>query len=693
LTRKGSIQVYVALLADAVLFFHKPLFSTQYLFPWDFRGVQLPLITFLRDQLRDHHFALWNPWSYCGYPVFANIEAGFFHPLVLLSALIGSRLPVEALPMLLEWAVVLQVWMAGIAAYHLFRELGAGRAAACAGAVIFQTGGYFASRAEHIGAMMAVAWMPLAWLAVWHLCQKISPRWVAILAFALGMSILGGFPQPTLAVFVSTAVLSVALVLLRYSRPRLILYVAGACLLGILLAAVQFIPTAQLTQHSVARYRTDWLGTGGGLYWQSLVSFVLPNHYGIFDMKGFHGPGDSTFLYQYCSIAGLLLALFALATRRNRHVTLLSAMALFGLFWMLGDKTPIWRWMYPLLPEKIRIGIHPEYTYCILTLAVAGLAALGLESLRVKEGVRWAIGIAIAADLFLTGSGRPMNLMSVELEPGVTRYAFDGNRRLLETVRGYANRQTPPARIDTAEASMLWSVCSPITLVPAAGGVSPLALENIIQLRLLLHPGARWGWYYPVEKLDSPVLDLLNVRYLIAGGEAAARAAALAKFRHLAGFPGIELFENLSAMPRFFVVHQVRRVASIDEARTAVGRGDVDLRRCALTEEAMELGPGQGTEEEVRVLSYRSSALELTVRSHGTGLLVLSESDYPGWNAWLDEKPVAIHRVDIAFRGVVVPDGEHRVRMAFQPAILPISLGISLATGLLLVFLAFRKRA
>ena len=286
-----------------------------------------------------------------------------------------------------------------------------------------------------------------------------------------------------------------------------------------------------------------------------------------------------------------------------------------------------------------------------------------------------------------------MNAMSVELEPGVTRYAFDGNRALLETVRGYANRQTPPARIDTAEASMLWSVCSPITQVPAAGGVSPLALENIIQLRLLLHPGARWGWYYPVEKLDSPVLDLLNVRYLLAGGEAAARAAALPKFRHLAGFPGIDLFENLSVMPRFFVVHQVRRVASIDEARTAVGRGDVDLRRCALTEEPMELRPGQGTEDEVRVLSYQSSALELTVRSHGTGLLVLSESDYPGWYAWLDEKPVAIHRVDIAFRGVVVPDGEHRVRMAFQPAILPISLGISLATGLLLVLLAFRKRA
>ncbi len=68
------------LLAVVVLFFHKPLFSAEYTFPWDFRGVQLPLITVLRDQLRENHFALWNPYTYCGYPIFANIQACFFHP-------------------------------------------------------------------------------------------------------------------------------------------------------------------------------------------------------------------------------------------------------------------------------------------------------------------------------------------------------------------------------------------------------------------------------------------------------------------------------------------------------------------------------------------------------------------------------------------------------------------------------------
>ena len=350
-----------------VIFFHQPLFSAAYTFPWDFRGVQLPLITVLRDQLQQNHFALWSPYTYSGYPIFANIQACFFHPLVFASAFISSRLSWYSLPMLLEWAVVLQVWIAGIAAYHLFRNFGLGLAPAWTGAVMFETGSYFASRAEHIDSMMAAAWMPLAWLAVWKLRSGFRRDWLAVLAFSLGMSVWGGFPQATVAVFGSTVVFAGLLALLRMGSARALAWTCCGCLLGISLAAAPFIPTTQLTELSVAKYRVDWLGTGGGLYWQSLVSLVAPNHYNIFDISRFNGPGDPTFLYLYSSIAGLLLAIFALATRRDRTTALFALLLAFGMFWMLGDKTPMWRAIFPLLPEQVRIGIHPEYTYCIFS--------------------------------------------------------------------------------------------------------------------------------------------------------------------------------------------------------------------------------------------------------------------------------------------------------------------------------------
>src|SRR3984957_791248 len=411
--RRSALLLYFSLLANVVVFFHKQLFSADYLFLWDFRGVQLPLITFLVDELRQGRFALWNPYTYCGYPVFANIEACYFHPLILFCALIASHAP-ASLPQLIEWAVVLQVWVAGIFTYHFLRELNAGRAAAWAGAIIFETGGYFASRAEHIGAMMAVAWMPLAWLAVLKLRNGFQSRgrqtgrsvlhWFLALCAALGMSILGGFPQPTLAVFASTMVLAILLPVWRMAKLRLVVYTLAGCLLGIGLAAVQFIPTFQLTQNSVAKYRAGWLGTGGGLYWQSLVSLLVPDHYNQFDMARFKGPGDPSFLYLYCSLAGLLLAVFALATVRKRSTALLASMTAFGLLWMLGENTPIWRALYPLLPVAVRIGIHPEYTYCIFCFGVAGLAAIGLQALPLKETWRFGIGVLIAVDLFVAGS-------------------------------------------------------------------------------------------------------------------------------------------------------------------------------------------------------------------------------------------------------------------------------------------------
>ena len=697
--KRSALLVYLSLLADVVVFFHKPLFSTQYSFPWDFHGVQLPLVTFLSDQLKQGRLALWNPFDYCGYPVFENIEACFFHPLVFLGALISSRTSLGALPMLLEWIVVLQIWFAGIAAYRLFREFGAGRAAAWAGAVIFETGGYFASRAEHIGAIMAVAWMPLAWLAILKLRDGLRPArlgWLSTLAAALGMAILGGFPQPTLAVFVSTVVFALTLVTLRIARIQLIATTAAGCLMGIALASIQFIPTVQLSQHSVAKYRAGWLGAGGGLYWQSLVSLVLPNYYNLFDFHRFHGPGDITFLYLYCSIAGLSLALIAPFVRRTRYVAALGIMLVVGLLWMLGDKTALWRLVYPLLPETVRIGIHPEYTYCIFTLALAGLAAIGLDALRISERLRWLVGIVIAVDLFLVGSGRPMNCASLKDEPPATRQSFEGSATLLSEMRRLVYRNYPPWRIDTVDAANDWATAAPITRIPDANGVSPLALENIIQLRLFLHEGYRWGWYYPVEKVDSPVLDLMNVKYLITRREGAAALWNNSKYRHVKSLPGYELFENLQVMPRFFLVRDIQPAVSLAAARSLIESGANDLRRTAITDQAIVLPAGNASSavetDEVLVTRYEPDALALHIRSGAPALLVLSENYYPGWKAWLDGSPAAIYRTDIAFRGVAVPPGVHVVRMEFHPTILPVSAGISLGTALLLLALAYQGR-
>lgn len=57
--------------------------------------------------------------------------------------------------------------------------------------------------------------------------------------------------------------------------------------------------------------------------------------------------------------------------------------------------------------------------------------------------------------------------------------------------------------------------------------------------------------------------------------------------------------------------------------------------------------------------------LKMRVTTSARGLLVLTDTYYPGWRAQIDGAGVPIYRTDGTFRGVVVPPGRHVVEMRF----------------------------
>ena len=69
------------------------------------------------------------------------------------------------------------------------------------------------------------------------------------------------------------------------------------------------------------------------------------------------------------------------------------------------------------------------------------------------------VGVGIAVDLFLVGSGRPMNCSSLKENPVVTRQSFEGSAALLSEVRRDVDQNDPPWRIDTVDASINWATC------------------------------------------------------------------------------------------------------------------------------------------------------------------------------------------------------------------------------------------
>jgi uncharacterized membrane protein YfhO len=67
------------------------------------------------------------------------------------------------------------------------------------------------------------------------------------------------------------------------------------------------------------------------------------------------------------------------------------------------------------------------------------------------------------------------------------------------------------------------------------------------------------------------------------------------------------------------------------------------------------------------------------VKTATRSLLVLSEIYAPGWKAKVNGRETEILQVDGALRGIVVPAGESRVTLSYEPA--PVYAGASI-TGL-----------
>jgi hypothetical protein len=658
------------LLGAVLVFFRKVLFVDDFSIPWDFRTFHLPVANAVAEALRTGQSPLWDPYTYCGRPLFADPQAQLFYPPTLLMTWLFNLFPAVPLEDWMTWQLVLHVFAAGAFTYLLLRRMELSGAAALCGGLAFAMGGFFASQTEHLGAIDAAAWIPLLWMAVWELRGGFSRWWFALLAISGAMCLLAGFPAVAVTGFMS-AVIFAALI----SQRRMWLATVGL-LLAAGVAAILLLPAAQLTMLSVARYRTDWLD-GMGLPLQSLISLILPNHYHVFDLRQYHERWDPTSIYLYCGIGVLALAAYGLTTRKYA----VAAMTVLSGIWMFGTLTPFGKLVLVATPKLLRGSIYPQYAEATFCLGVALMAGFGLEALRrIGPRAKYAIALAVGIDLLLVSSGRPTNASDVRHDPTFTSRQINGSAGMSNELHYLSGKSNPPARFDTVQtSSSVWVTTAPQMRLYTASGYNPMALERLIQVRLSFAKGYRWGAWYEAENTDSPVLDLLSVRFVIAG-----RPIAPGRLAKAGVFPGVQLYENPHALPRFWLVHRVRRVSVMDEAIREIRRPDFEASTEAVVEGADALDSGAAGSG--RVETVQDSAGFLALRTHDTSAayLATSEANYPGWRAFVDGAEVPIYTTNVAFRGLFVPAGDHTVTFRFTPRILWAGAAVSVfAVGIL----------
>jgi len=101
-----------------------------------------------------------------------------------------------------------------------------------------------------------------------------------------------------------------------------------------------------------------------------------------------------------------------------------------------------------------------------------------------------------------------------------------------------------------------------------------------------------------------------------------------------------------------------------------------------------EIPSGRG-----KAVFERDDANEVIVRTEcsSEGLLVLRDSWYPSWLAFIDGKRSPIFRINGCFRGVIVPAGGHTVRFVYRPILVYIAGLVSFLASLLVILVSIRK--
>lgn len=679
------------LLAAVILFHRAALFLPgEYGVPWDLAGFHLPHVVYFSESLHRGEIPWWEPYAYCGRPFAANMQTEVFYPFRALTALVGTPRDTWRMYYLLELEEFLHVFLAAALAYWMARRFGLTRPAALLTGLVYSLGSFFASQAEHIGELETAAWLPLAWGATYGLRRHCGRLDFLALTAALALAVLAGCAPLTMTVFLAVFALALGLALTRAARPALLATALAAMALAACLCAFVLIPATQFSLASVARYRAEWRGTGGGVPLPALWSLIRPNYFGIFNLAGYKAPYEITLLYLYCGILPLLLAVGAAILRRTRVKAAVVIALLVAGVWMLGDSTPVGVWLYRMLPGMIRAAFYAQFWMPAFALAVALLAGFGLAQYVRSTRLACVVVAVCAADLILTGSGRPLSVQPMRDNLAATDDTFEGRADTLQTLRTLTGAAVPPYRIDTIDDSINWAVRAAITRLPIANGYDPQALIRFTQARLAVADGQRWGAYYQAEHPDSPMLAAMDVKYLLSRKP----VSLPPNLRLERDLPGRLAYRNLAVLPRFYLAPRVVCASGMEEAARLVRRAGWDPAAEAVVEcgTTGRMGYFSTPPAAITNVQYAGNTVSLDIAAPGDAFLATAETHYPAWEAYIDGNRATICYTNVAFRGVFVPAGRHRVEMRYSPALFGASALVSLAAALLLFFAARRMK-
>lgn len=681
-----------------------------------------PNTVFATNAIRSGQLPMWLPFSFGGVPLLELGLSGWLYPPRLLAMLVMDPIRQH------DFLLFTHLLVAGIGMYALLRVWGANVLGAILGGMVWELNGHnaFWLILEHVA--LAAAWFPLMLLAATQAIRKQSFKWAVAAGVALAMALFTGSLH---YVYLSALVLAcwyaaLAVLAARRSlrgdnrRSALICLSLPACsaIVALAFGAAYWLPFIKQLPFVHRAPSTLEYQLGEAIPVKAFASALIsPESAAGPAGKPADFPG-----FAYTGVIALMLAVAALIValtrlfRRSAPVVLAVAVCCLSLGFALG-LSPLVGGLRSALPF---FGtLHPHAGFYLFCFGVAVMASFGMTELgRLITGIRLPRRL-----VFLTGCLlvviEASQLISfaraiTPVQPEKPEWLFP-ETPLIQTLKSMQGGYHILPVYYRHPSGLWWppvlagKVAANFELRSGAGYESLLPLPTAALWRTVEQAGAlardippAYRPYFYHDMLPINLLEKISVGFLItppntipsdANGGDSLRDGTLQQVYQ--GEDGC-IYKLSRAMPRAFLVPQVLIAPDAPASLKMLVDRKFNVREAAIVigeqagaQSGLPSGDSQGAafDATATIVTDRLNDVEIEAVTPRPAMVVLNDSWGAGWRAYVDGVEQPVMRVNYAFRGVVAPEGKHRVVFQYRPPALFAGLWISGGTLLLVVIL------
>ncbi len=688
-----------------------------------------PWMCSLQNAFFHGEWPLWNPHSYCGSPLAANMASAAFHPFNLFFLV----MPVEEVSTLLPF---LRLFLAGMGIYVLLRTWRVPWGGSLVGGLIYTFCGVHIVWLSNYPNTNITVLMPWIFLCLDRIVVGKHWVWTPALAALSAIQLLGGHPESSFHLYV--AAFPYVLwrlygqwrtgVGIRALSKRVCLLVCGG-ILALCISAFQLFPFLEYLPLTARYQETIASNKNMLLYLDFGEVFKLVG--GTLFSPDFHGnPVDGNYWgfanyneqNAHITVCGFMFALLSIVGCRSKRglKRVLGVIALVSF--LIVIRTPgIFELVVSLPLFRLACNHRLIFVFAFCAALLAALAATDNETGRGPQVwkvaiVAVALAVSAAALHFSTDNSlsqaqhhyRQAHLLlffvflvvatalamigrlwprighhiplilsgAVILEVfvwGINYNTFIERTRIFPTtpMLEMINSRSGIFRVVGLRQCLLRG-SEQVYGFDSIIGMDPMKLASYEQIRARIS-GPYEAMSTPgVMSARSPWLDFLNVRYIAT--EADRDDADFAKERFSLIYDGQDgkVYENHGVLPRAFWAREVITVDSQEEALAKSIMHEDELGNTAIIEQAKNVASLPSGVYPARnslpiFMTREADRMVLKVDVNEPAYLVLSEVYYPGWGVRLDGEKAPLLRANSAFLAVLVPKGIEEVEFYYAP--------------------------